>query len=266
MRAEVLSAVLSGLFSRHRGLAWAGAVNVVAAGACFALALIDETTVLGVDRWVKPLKFTLSVAIYLWSIAWFLPYLRISRRVANFLGWAIALTMLAENALIVLQAARGTSSHFNVETGFDASVFSTMGSLIAVNTVLVVILLALFSARSRDAPRPWLWAIRFGLLLLLLGSAEGGVMIARGAHTVGAEDGGPGLPVLTWSTTAGDLRPAHLIGLHGLQILPLLAFFLGRSRLPEPRQTAIVFALASAYALLGFALFIQALQARPLLG
>ena len=253
------------VFARHRGLGLVGGLNLAAAGAFLLLMLVDETTVLGINRWIKPFKFAMSVGIYVWTVAWFLPYLRIGKRIASLLGWAIAIVMLFENGLIFLQAIRGTASHFNTAAPFDETVFALMGVMILFNSIFVVVLLLLFLLRPADAPRPWIWSIRIGLFLLLLGSAQGAYMIGAGGHSVGAPDGGPGLPVVHWQTDAGDLRPAHLIGLHGVQLIPLFAWGLGRTRLSEKRQLALVFAVSAAYALIGVALFWQATRGMPLL-
>lgn len=251
---------------RHTGLYWVGALNFAAAVVFVVLAPFDDRVVTGLDIWFKPLKFALSVGIYLWTVAWLLPALRMSERIARGLGWAIAIALLFENALIFSQAIRGTSSHFNVSTAYDGLVFSAMGALIGLNTVLAAILLVLYFVRPGGVARPYLWGIRLGYLLLLAGSAGGGLMIAHGGHTVGASDGGASLPFVGWSTEAGDLRPTHLVSLHGLQVLPFLGFWLSRLDGWSPaRRLMALFAFATAYAALAYWLLAQALAGRPLI-
>ncbi|WP_227077748.1 hypothetical protein [Clavibacter nebraskensis] len=90
-----------------------------------------------------------------------------------------------------------------------------------------------------------------------------------GAHTVGADDDGPGLPVLGWSTTAGDLRIPHFVGMHALQVLPVVALLLGAAgrRIPalapdrvRVRLTAIA---AVAYLAVIAIVTVQALRGEP---
>ena len=79
-----------------------------------------------------------------------------------------------------------------------------------------------------------------------------------GAHTVGAPDGGRGLPVTGWSVDHGDLRIAHFLGMHGLQVLPLLAWWIARRRAFASVRTQrnLIFAAATSYlALFGLVLW-----------
>jgi hypothetical protein len=63
--------------------------------------------------------------------------------------------------------------------------------------------------------------------------------------------------VLNWSKNHGDLRIAHFVGMHALQVLPFVGFWL----LKKPVE---IIALASVYALLAFYLFVRALGGKPL--
>jgi hypothetical protein len=85
-------------------------------------------------------------------------------------------------------------------------------------------------------------------------------MPTSGAHTVGAPDGGPGIPGTGWSLEHGDLRVPHFVGLHAMQILPMFAWLIGRNR---PR---LVIAAGGFYAMVFAFLLAQALEGRPLLG
>jgi hypothetical protein len=82
-----------------------------------------------------------------------------------------------------------------------------------------------------------------------------------GAHTVGAPDGGPGLPGVGWSVRHGDLRIPHFMGLHGMQILPWIGWMLMR-RGSSRRSTA--YAAGASYIGLIAILTWQALRGQSL--
>jgi hypothetical protein len=120
--------------------------------------------------------------------------------------------------------------------------------------------------RQRIADRVSAHAVRWGLGLSLLGLVAAIPMVqpAQMGHSVGVSDGGPGLPVVGWSTTGGDLRIGHFIGLHALQALPLLALLLG-NRLDELTRIRLLAVGGVAYGILTALLTWQALRGQPLL-
>jgi hypothetical protein len=258
------SAFLAELRRRDRVL-FAVALAHVAALVVFLIASpFDSRIVTGLNPWIKPIKFAASIAIYTATIAWLLPHVRDAGRAKAFIRWGVAIAMLIEMACIALQAARGTTSHFNFVTPLDAAIFSVMGLGIAVNTVLLLLLFQLFLTHPNRIAPPYLWGIRLGLLVIILGSLEGALMIVRGGHTVGAADGGPGLPFVDWSTRAGDLRVAHALGLHALQVFPLFGWAVS-GRVGPRAGTLLVFFFALAWIAIAAWLFAQAMSGRPLL-
>jgi FtsH-binding integral membrane protein len=165
--------------------------------------------------------------------------------------------------LVVMQAARGTKSHFNVSTAFDGIVFSVMGLAIAISTILTGVIAFLYFRSDIDLPRSIVWGMRLGLVVFLAGSFEGAYMSTQIGHAVGVPDGGAGLPLVNWSTTGGDLRVAHFLGLHAFQAVPLFAYFLERSKVKI--STPLTFGFAFAYFSVFTLVFVQALLGRPLI-
>src|SRR5260370_31148243 len=72
----------------------------------------DSRTILGISPWIKPIKFSLSIAIYVWTLAWYMRYLLNRERTVRIISWGVAILMVTEIACIVMQSARGTTSHF----------------------------------------------------------------------------------------------------------------------------------------------------------
>ena len=243
---------------------------------------VDPRMITGAPAWLKPAKFAMSTGLYALTLAWVFTLLpewpRMRRIIGTMTGWALVI----EVALIAMQAARGTTSHFNTGTSFDGLVFHVMGAVIVTQT-LSTIAVAIALWRTTFADPALGWALRLGMILTILGASTGGLMTTptrtqladarlthalpiSGGHTVGAADGGAGLPLTGWSTEHGDIRVPHFVGLHAWQALPLFALVaLPAGRLPDRRRTQLVVAASGAYALVFVVLLVQALNGRPVL-
>jgi hypothetical protein len=208
--------------------------------------VFDPRIITGMPAWLKPAKFAISTAIYAGTMAWLFRYIQVWPRFVRAMGWIIGLVLVLEVVIIDVQAARGTTSHFNIGTTIDFALWSIIGSAIALLWLASVgILIALF--RQNFSDRTWGWSLRLGMLITVLGAASGGLTVrptpaqvdslragqaisAFGGHTVGAPDGGPGLPGVGWSTQHGDLRVPHFFGLHAIQFVPFCIWAISRRR------------------------------------
>ncbi len=259
------------------------AMLVIAAVALVGL-VVDPRVITGAPAWMKPLKFAISIAIYGATLLWMLTFIPDRPRLVAVISWGIFFALGIEMVLIVMQVLRNTTSHFNVATSFDAAVFTTMGSMIA-GLWLLTAIVAFLLVRRRFAEAPIVWGVRLGLIAGLLGMAVAFLMTQPtpeqdaldaatgsspivGAHAVGVADGGPGLPVVGWSTEGGDLRVAHFVGLHALQVLPLLGLALARfgpSWLPMRDRSRLVGIAAAFWIALVLLLTWQALRGQSLI-
>jgi hypothetical protein len=237
---------------------------------------LDPRTITGAPAWLKPAKFAVSIALFTVTLAWIFTHLPAWPRMRRMVGYVTSATFLSEMAIISLQVWRGTTSHFNVGTPLDTALWIAMGSAIAIQTLAsVVVAYALW--RQAFGDRALGWALRLGLTISILGASTGGLMTrptesqleearsegrmaVAGAHTVGAPDGGPGLPGTGWSVTQGDLRVPHFVGLHAMQILPLLALWLSSRRFPDTARLRLVLTAGFSYGALFGILLWQALR------
>jgi hypothetical protein len=154
-----------------------------------------------------------------------------------------AAACVLETFLVSMQAWRGVPSHFNVETPFDAAVARTLaaGGFTLVVTI-VVLTVAVF--RNGIALPPILrLAIRAGVVALVGAQIIGGVMIATGMRLVFGGD-----PQLAYAT-GGWLKPVHAALMHGILVLPLLAWQISRTEWDERTQARAVRTGIAIYAL-----------------
>lgn len=224
----------------------------------------DDRTVLGQPVWLKPAKFAISFLLYATSLAWLMSFLRRGRRAAGWAAMVIAVTAYLEVGIIVFQASRGRASHFNEATDLDAILWASMGALIIVLWLATAAVTALLW-RDGMPDRAGTWTVRLGLVLMLAGLVQGFTMVPRMAHAVGVPDDDPGMPLTGWSTTGGDLRVGHFVGIHGLQAMLLFAMLLTWLVSDAVRRTRLVVVFAFAYAGLLVLVTWQALRGEPLL-
>lgn len=185
-------------------------------------------------------------------------YLNSQRKVRVY-SWMVVVVMLYELAVITWQAANGRISHFNITTPLYGLLFSIMGMAITILSLWTgYIGYLFFRQKNFTVPMPYIWGIRLGIIFFVIFSFEGGMMATQLSHTVGAPDGGPGLPVVNWSKQYGDLRTAHFMGMHSLQILPLFGYYMAKSN-------RSVYLFSALYFLITTLLLVQAMMGVPLL-
>ncbi len=240
------------------------AIGVLALVGVFA----DPRQVLGQPVWAKTTKFSISIALYGASMLWILGLLKDrAPRAVRIVSNGVAAILGLEMILLITQAIRGRAMHFNIATPLDTALWGVMGVGIMIfwGFALVAAIVMLF---QRLESRSLTLSLRLGLIVVLIGFAQGFLMTGPnslqlaalqsgqkldlvGAHTVNSiRDGGPGIPFLGWSTDHGDLRVGHFIGIHAIQLIPLLGLFLMRRReswLTESHRVGLVWVGAVGY-------------------
>jgi hypothetical protein len=266
---------LARLPAPFRALAWEP--RLTAAGIAMLLLAVPTVLAYAVDPrlfngdnvWLKPLKFELSIAIYLFSFAILLPLTSTAfqrSRLGRFLVWPVIALLYFELVYIAWRASRAEASHYNEETLIAIILYAAMGIAAVLFTAASGVLAYGLARRDADPLPP---ALRRSIVLGLglscaLGILSGIVLSNSGAHMVGIATSAATVPFFGWSLSAGDLRVAHFLALHAMQILP--AFALAASALGKAVAPRAVDAFAVIYGIATAAALVAALNARPLLG
>lgn len=227
----------------ERAAYWTGGLLILSGVIHLAMLLTSGGTWEGPLSLRKPTTFGLSFGLTLINvtlIASFVPLRNRSRSVL--LGVSTAACVL-ETFLVSLQAWRGVPSHFNVATKFDTAIAQTL-ALGGFTLVAIVIVLTVAVFRHRRAlPPPLSLAVRAGFVALVGAQVAGGVMIATGMRLVFQGD-----PQRAYAT-GGWLKPVHGVLMHGILVLPLLAFLMARCDWDERSQMRGVHTAIAVYAL-----------------
>ena len=221
------------------------------------LTKLTTTQVQGVNAWFKPFKFAISIGLFAWTMAWYCHYL------LNFnstpFNWTVIILFGFELAYITFQASKGQLSHFNFDTLLYAILYSLMGLAAVVVSLYTAYIGFLFFTQSfPDLPRHYIWAIRLGILIFVVFSFEGALMSSQMSHSIGAINDNSNWWIVGWSKTVGDLRVSHFIGMHALQLLPLLSFYIFKNT----KSTIVISIL---YGLLATSTLVQALNSKPII-
>lgn len=233
------------------------------------ISYINPGTAQFANPWFKPIKFAISFATFVWTVSLFLGQLRVPTRLVQLVRGAMTGSVIVEMLCLSAQAWR--NANLSGGTTFtDWTIQQMTTAMVSVNTAILIALLVVFCGKkkwTKITDPAMLLAIRLSVVIFLAGNAVGGYMLARGSHTVGAKDGGPGLPFLNWSIVAGDLRISHFIAIHAIQIVPLAAWLLWQMS-PRPAlrpRKLLVYGVAVFTALLVGGTFVQAMLAQPII-
>lgn len=251
-----MTAFIALLKSRNECLFYFGLLCLLSAVLLLTISKFSDIQINGVNSWYKPSKFALSMGIFSLTMGWYTGYL--SYKYIHIYNWSLIIFLGFEVFYVALQASRGQLSHYNVSSTLYSSLTVVMAVAAIAATLYTGYIGILFCTESfTGLPDYYIWAIRLGIFLFVTFALEGAIIGANGSPRVGATDGGA-IPFLNWSLKYGDLRVAHFVGMHALQILPLIAFYL-------LKDVKLVVLIGIIYGLLALFCLIQALNSKALL-
>jgi len=227
--------------------------------AAIAIGTMDDRLINGVSVWLKPAKFSLSLAVHSLTLALGLMLLsadRLNSVAVKRFSLVFVTVAFFELFWIYLQASKAEASHFNFTGSFEHFMYQLMG----IGAVTLTLITGIFGWKIFRANNSVMHlAIGWGFIVsAVLTTIVAGYLGAQTSHHVGGDHSdASGLALFGWSTTVGDLRVPHFVALHIAQAMPFLAWLF-------PSKRVVVLALVG-FTTLVAALFFQAYMGIPLL-
>lgn len=202
---------------------------------------LDDRMLRGVPIWAKPLKFMAAVSLFAATTAFFvglLPAARRASRTVRGIAWTIIVAGSLEIAYITLQAALGEGSHYNFKDTLHVVVYQIMGAgAVSMTATQAVLAWQIAKHGEPSLTKPWRDSVVLGLAMsFVLGTIAAGLLSAM------QPPAGAGLLPFGWQLS-GDLRPAHFIGLHAQQLLPVAGALIAASGVQRGRLLVVLVAL-----------------------
>jgi hypothetical protein len=268
--ADEASAIWQQIVGGQPALAQCGLFLLLITPVLLIALLMDTRTVLDVNVWTKPLKFSLALIVYTLTLSWYACYLSDRWRTSIWFKGFASITVaaiMAEMIWLVSASAIGERSHFNVSHAVLAPVYPVMG-IIAVTLTAQALVIGVGLLRHQSASLLPLtrYSLAYGLIATfvltvpiasyLASSPANAVLTAASAAKANA------LPLTGLLREAGVSRVAHFLATHAMHVVPLAGWFVARTRLAgsgHRSSAAVAIGLSALYSAGVLLVFIQAL-------
>jgi hypothetical protein len=197
----------------------------------------------GPVSWRKPFDFGLAFGLTVATITWVTNFVPLRERTRARLLSVFTLACIVEVAVITIQAWRGVPSHFNVSTKLNATFAFTAaggGAVIIISTLAMAV--GAFW-RNPNMPPSMRLAIRAGFVSFLVALAIGAMMIGLGVNATRT------ISQAAAYTVATAFKSGHAATMHGILILPTLAWLTSFTSWTEAQRVRIVALGAAGYLL-----------------
>jgi hypothetical protein len=230
-----LASALATYWTRADRLFYTVAAVLFASGLCHLLvqAIVGGPWD-GPVSWRKPTTFGVAFGLTLATITWVTTFIAIRPRVRARLLTVFAIACVAEVSVITVQAWRHVPSHFNVSSPVN-SLFAYTAAGGGGILIITTIVFARAAYRANPAVPPSMrLAVRAGFVAFLCALAIGAFMIVLGVRETRT------VSQAAAYTVAAAFKSGHAATMHGILILPALAWLGSFADWPEARRIRVI--------------------------